>query len=115
VRARASCNEGGHAVAKLSASSSLEDGDDLDRRAPFVSERKKGREEGASGGLAGPRKEASRLGQLDCTVGRERKGERPAGLGHVEEKEKEKKEDGPGEEEKKRERKRNAFEFEFEI
>jgi hypothetical protein len=45
--------------------------DDPDRRAPSVSKRKKGREEEASGGLAGPGKEASRLGQLGHAVGRE--------------------------------------------
>jgi hypothetical protein len=49
-----------------------------------------------SGGLVGSGKEASRLGQLGRAVGRERKGERPAGLGRVEDKEKWKKEDGPG-------------------
>jgi hypothetical protein len=89
---------------RVRASLELEDGDDPDRRAPPVSERERGEERGARvGPRAGEGKKGA--GWVGPCGRKGRKGERPAGLGRVEEKEKMRKKMGRAKR-RKRERER---------
>jgi hypothetical protein len=93
----------------------LEDGDDPNRRAPPVSEGEEGEERAGRRWAVGPGKgRKSGAGWASHTGGRERKGERPAGLGRVEEKEKGRNKMGRAKRrkrEKEKEMHSKAFEF----